>query len=143
MSTFRDLSGVRRLFQHEASPARVDREIDDELRFHFDMTVAELRAAGRSAEDARAEAARRFGDYTGTRRMLRDIDRARVVQVRRSAWLSALWQDARYAARGLRTQPAFTLLVTATLGLGIGANAAMFGIVDRLLLEATRRQQKC
>ena len=102
MSSFRDLPGVRRFFHHEASPARVDQGIDDELRFHFDMTVADLMARGHSPDDARAEAARRFGDYGGTRQMLREIDRGRLVQERRTAWVAAIWQDLRYAARGIQ-----------------------------------------
>jgi putative ABC transport system permease protein len=134
--SFRDLPGVRRFFHHEASPARVEQAIDDELRFHFDMTIAGLTARGHTLDEARAEAARRFGDFGGTRQMLREIDRGRLVQERRAAWLSSLWQDAKYAMRGIRSQPAFSAIVIATLGLGIGANAAMFGIVDRLMLRA-------
>jgi putative ABC transport system permease protein len=136
VSRVRDLPGVRRLFQHELSPGRVDHEIDEELRFHFDMTVADLVARGRTPEDARAEAARRFGDYGGHRQMLGEIDRGRAIEKRRAAWLSALWQDAGYAMRGLRTRPGFAAIVILTLGLGIGANAAMFGVVDRMLLRA-------
>src|SRR3982750_3388534 len=52
-----------------------------------------------------------------------------------SMTLETLAQDLKYAIRGLRTRPAFTIAVVATLGLGIGANAAMFGIVDRLLFR--------
>jgi putative ABC transport system permease protein len=50
--------------------------------------------------------------------------------------LESLWQDIRYAARGLRQKPGFALAVIVTLGLGIGANAAMFGVTDRLLFRA-------
>ena len=50
-------------------------------------------------------------------------------------WLDILQQDMRYAARGLRRSPAFTFTVIATLGLGIGANAAMFGVIDRLMFR--------
>ena len=50
--------------------------------------------------------------------------------------LDSLWQDLRYALRGLRAKPGFAATVIVTVGLGIGANATMFGIVDRLLFRA-------
>src|SRR5919201_5876808 len=50
--------------------------------------------------------------------------------------LDAIWQDLKYAARGLRNKPGFASAVVLTLALGVGANAAMFGIVDRLLFRA-------
>src|SRR5687768_4327652 len=53
-----------------------------------------------------------------------------------------LWQDMRYAARGLRQKPGFATAVVLTLGLGIGANAAMFGITDRLLFRPPSMMQK-
>src|SRR5262249_29391626 len=127
--------GLKRLMRIER-PAAIERAVDDELRFHFEMTMKELTASGMTPDDARRETERRFGDVRRTRARLATIDRARLGQEKRAAWWAALSQEVRYAARGLRLKPAFTAGVVATLGLGIGANAAMFGIVDRLLFRA-------
>lgn len=123
------------MFRLDRGVKGVEREVDDELRFHMEMTVAELVAGGMPADEATAEARRRFGDVRLARERLASIDRDRVQEARRSAWWDAAWQDFRYAARGLRLKPGFTAAVIVTLGLGIGANAAMFGVVDRLLFR--------
>jgi predicted permease len=115
--------------------AGVQRAVDDELQFHFEMTMRELMAKGMSSDEAQREARRRFGDLQSARDRLATIDRARVGRERRADWFSALAQDLRYAIRGLRLKPAFAAAVVVTLGLGIGANATMFGIVDRLLFR--------
>jgi predicted permease len=113
----------------------VERAVSDELQFHFDMTMRELMARGMNRDEARKEAERRFGDVQRTRERLETIDRARVEQEARAEWWSAFAQDLRYALRGLRLKPGFAVAVIVTLGLGIGANATMFGIVDRLLFR--------
>src|SRR5436305_647017 len=115
--------------------AGIERAVNDELQFQFEMTMRDLMADGMTPEDARREAERRFGDIQRTRERLATIDRARLGRERRTEWWSAFAQDLRYAARGLRMKPGFALAVIVTLGLGIGANATMFGIVDRLLFR--------
>ncbi|HEY4216129.1 MAG TPA: ADOP family duplicated permease [Gemmatimonadaceae bacterium] len=129
------IPGLRRFFRVERDGAGIQRAVDDELQFHFDMTVRDLMAKGMNADDARREARRRFGDVDVTRSRLSAIDRSVVGRERRAAWWSAFAQDFRYAVRSLRLQPGFAIAVILTLGLGIGANATMFQTVDRLLFR--------
>src|SRR5438094_972042 len=127
--------GIRRLFRLELDPSRVARAVEDELRFHFEMTVRHYMSRGMSESEAHREAERRFGDIERTRARLEAIDRSRAERDRRAAWFSAVLQDLRYAARGLRAAPGFTIVIVLALALGVGANATMFGIIDRLLFR--------
>jgi putative ABC transport system permease protein len=106
----------------------MERELDDELRFHLERETDKLMRMGMSRNDATRQARLAFG---GVERIKDDARDARGI-----ALLDTVAQDLRYAARGLRAKPGFTAAVVLTLGLGIGANAAMFALVDRLMFRA-------
>jgi predicted permease len=126
---------VRRLFRLVVRPPAVEQEIDAEIAFHLEEEVRARIALGATPDAAMAEARKRFGNLKETRATLTRIDRERRMQQRRASRFEDLVQDLGYAFRGFRRQPGFALMVILTLGLGIGANATMFGVVDRLLLR--------
>jgi putative ABC transport system permease protein len=106
---------------------RLDAELNEELAFHRAQLDRDARATGGDASEAEWAARRRLGNVTRVREESRE---------RWSVpWLDHLQQDVRYAIRGLRRSPGFALSAIVTLGLGIGANAAMFGVIDRLMLR--------
>ena len=111
-------------------------EIDAELEFHFTEAVESLVAQGWPPDRARLEAERRFGDPRRHRHTLARIDRADLRRKGRRMILGTIWQSLRHAAKSLRQAPGVTVAVVLMLALGIGANATMFDIVDRLLLRA-------
>ena len=106
----------------------MERELEDELQFHLEQETRKLEATGLSRHDAIRQARVAFGGMDRIKDDTRDVNGV--------SWIEIIAQDLHYAARGLRARPGFTLSVMLTLGLGIGANVAMFGIVDRLLLRA-------
>ena len=115
---------------------RIDEEIDEELQTHVDLRVAQLMAHGLTADQAKREAIRRFGEsWTRALADLHAAGRRREERLAMHERLDAWWHDVRYAARTLVRQRVFALVVTATFALGIGANVTMFGVIDRLLLS--------
>ena len=110
-------------------------EVDEELRFHLDMRAEQLVGEGFTAEGARAEALRRFGDIEAARGRLHHGARRREGRMLRRERFEGLLHDVGYAARQLRRSPGFAAAAVLTLGIAIAANATMFGIVDRLLLR--------
>jgi predicted permease len=107
---------------------RLDRDLDEELAAHLEMLTDELRADGLSERDARREAARKIGHL--------DLIREDHRQARGLTTLDLLAQSLRHALRRLARTPVFTVVVILTLSVGIGANTALFSLVDNLLLRS-------
>ncbi|HEY2905982.1 MAG TPA: ABC transporter permease [Vicinamibacterales bacterium] len=106
---------------------QLDRQLDAELRFHVDEETARLQAAGATPEDARRLALASFGGLEPIKEAARDV--------RGTRWLEDAMHDLRYAARTMRRHPAFAIAAIASLAIGIGANTAIFGVVDALLIR--------
>lgn len=110
-------------------------DLDEELAFHFDETIDALVRQGWPRSQARAEAERRFGDRQRYQKHLEQLDRATARRRGRIMMWATVRQNLRDAVRDLRRTPGATAAVVIMLALGIGANATMFDIVDRLLLR--------
>jgi putative ABC transport system permease protein len=121
------MSWARRLFNVLRSN-RHSRDLDRELEFHLAELVDELVAAGMTPRDAAAEARRRFGNYGVQKERTRDIDIL--------AWLDSIVDDLRYAVRALAHSPGFALVAILSLALGIGANTAIFTLVNAVMLRS-------
>ena len=113
----------------------LDRDADDELRFHIEMRTAELMERGLSEADARAEAVRAFGSLPAVKAEVRHIDRQTARHVRWTTWLADLRQDVVAGLRQFRKAPGFTAAAVLTIALGIGATTAIFGVVHAVVLR--------
>jgi putative ABC transport system permease protein len=110
-------------------------EVEAELAFHLEMTTRELMESGMTRERARAEAERRFGDTLRASEDCQRLGEERDRRVRRSEYLDELRQDVSFAVRQIAGAPGFSAVAIATLALGIGATAAVFGALDAVVLR--------
>lgn len=115
---------------------RPEAEVDDELRFHLERRIQGYIDGGMSPDEARATAMARFGDIDGVRETCaRLLAEDRQAEARRDM-MDDLRTDLRFAVRSALRAPMFSALAILTLALGIGANAAVFGVVKSVLLNA-------
>ncbi|HUI42292.1 MAG TPA: ABC transporter permease [Terriglobia bacterium] len=125
MSLLRNFAGgLRALFRKR----QTESEMNEELRGYLDAAVREKLRGGMSREQALREARVEMGSPEAVKE-----------EIRRAGWeshLESLWQDTRYATRAFRKNPSFTLVALLSLALGIGANAAIFSLLDALVLRA-------
>ena len=119
----RILSGLRNLWHRQ----RVERDVDDELRSYVDQLSDEYRAAGGSAADAARAARVAIGGVQQVKEQ--------VVTAKAGAWVEALWLDVRFGARLLGRSPSFAAAAILSLALGIGANSAVFGLLNAIRLR--------
>jgi predicted permease len=116
----------------------IAKDVDDELRFHVEMRVAEYIAAGMSEDDARRAVAARLGDVDAAKAECVEQGKLRAIHARNADFVDALRSDIRYALRSLGRAKGWTVVALLTIALGVGATTAVFRVADTLLVRPIR-----
>src|SRR5262245_23239215 len=122
------ITRLRSVWRNLAHRRSVERDLDDELRGTFDFLVDEHIASGMNATEARRAAMLQLGRI--------DSIKTQVREARSGAAVETLWHDLRFSLRLLRRSPSFTAAAIVSLALGMGANGAVFGLLNALQLRS-------
>ncbi len=121
----------KRLFKRPQEPDGIPRDVDEEVRFHIEKKVERLIANGMNKDEARRAALRKFGNVEGVKAAMAREQRARLMG---QMW-TQMRQDIRLGLRTLLKERGFAAVVIVTLAVAIGANTAIFSVVDAVLLR--------
>jgi putative ABC transport system permease protein len=126
---------VRLLLRSWIWKPRIEDEVDGELAFHLEMRTREYLAQGLTPDEARLAALARFGDVARANALCRELGGRRDRSMSRQQYLSELRQDITFASRQLLRNLGFAIIATLTLALGIGGTAAIFSVVNAVILK--------